>query len=251
MTREDYRTHDPEIRAALSLMNQGTDYFTRTLTALPDGQFAGASLLPDWSRRHVIAHVAFNARALRRLVDWAATGVEQQLYESDDARNAEIDEGAALPPGKLRALVKNSAEELDSAWRDLSDEGWHTHVRMRGGPELPATGTIWLRTREVWLHAVDLDSGASFDDFPPGMVDHLLANVLSAWRGRQQAEGLPSFVLKPTDRGPVKRIGTTDDADAVVLKGSAVDLARWATGRGYLGVSMESGGPVPAAPRWI
>lgn len=251
MKRDDYLTHDPDIRAALRLMNEGTEFFHETLAQLQDFQVGAASLLPGWSRRHVIAHVAFNARALARLVEWAATGVEQKMYESDDARNAEIEEGASLPAPELRALVRETTDELDFAWRELSDESWHAQVRMRTGPPFPATGTIWLRTREVWLHAVDLDSGASFDDFPPGMVDHLLGNVLSAWRGRRAAEGLPNFVLQPTDRGGPKSVGSPTDADAVVLRGSAVDLARWATGRGFLGITAESGAPVPSAPRWI
>lgn len=249
--RIDYLTHDPEILAALQLMNDGTAYFNQKLSTLDDALLDGASLLPGWTRRYVIAHVAFNAQALGRLVAGAATGVQNKMYESDAARNAQIEEGASAPAGQLRELVRKSAAELDSSWRELPDTGWHSLVSMSTGPAFPATGTIWLRTREVWLHAVDLDSGASFDDFPPGMIDHLLANVLSSWRTRQTAEKIPNFVLSPTDRGAAKAVAACDDPDAVVLRGAAVDLARWATGRGFLGITVQSGGPVPVAPRWI
>lgn len=251
MRRDDYLTHDPEIRNALALANEGTAYFNRTLDALPDVHFAGGSILPNWTRGHVIAHVAYNAQALKRLAEWAATGEETPMYESAEARDAEIEKGSAFPPARLRALHRESAEALDAAWRDLSDEAWHSPVRMPTGPEFPAVTTVWLRTREVWLHAVDLDSGASFDDFPPSFTDHLLANVLSSWRSRQTEEGIPNFVLTPTDRGAPKGVGGIDAPDAVVLRGTAVDLTRWATGRGYFGITAESGGPVPSAPRWI
>ncbi|MCC6270096.1 MAG: maleylpyruvate isomerase family mycothiol-dependent enzyme [Microbacteriaceae bacterium] len=251
MTRNDYLTHDPDIRKALSLVNDGTAYFSRTLDALPDNHHSGASLLPGWTRGHVIAHVAFNAKALMRLAEWAATGDEKQMYESSEGRDAEIEKGAVLPAAQLRALFRETANALDAAWRDLSDEAWHNQVRMAKGPKFPAMTTIWLRTREVWLHGVDLDSGASFDDFPPSLVDHLLANVLSSWRSRQAAEGIPNFVLTPTDRGVPKGVGALDTPDAVPLRGTAVDLIRWATGRGFLGITADSDAPVPAAPRWI
>lgn len=249
--RDDYLTQHPEIRAALRLVTEGTEYFDRTLAALPDTHLDGASLLPEWSRRQVVSHVAFNAQALQRLVKWASTGVEHSMYESTEARNAQIDEGVSLPATQLRELHRESAEALDVAWRELSDEGWSAQVRMASGPPFPASSTIWLRTREVWIHAVDLNSGASFDDFPPNLIDHLLANVVSSWRGRREAERMPNFVLTPSDRGGPKGVGTLDDADAVVVRGPAVDLTRWATGRSFLGVTLASGGPVPNAPRWI
>lgn len=250
-TRSDYLTHDPDIRAALALVSEGTAYFDRTLAALPDAGMDGASLLPDWTRRHVIAHICYNAQGLLRLVRWAATGIETPMYASRQDRDEEIHRGAKLSTSELRALVVSTADELDQGWRDLSDDAWHAHVRMSEGPEFPATTTIWLRTREVWLHAVDLDNGATFDDFPPAMVDRLLSNVLSSWRGRNEAEGIPNFVLTPTDRGTPKAVTDVDDPSAVVLRGTAVDLARWATGRGYLGITTANGQPTPAAPRWI
>ncbi|MBB5633061.1 maleylpyruvate isomerase [Cryobacterium mesophilum] len=251
MKPDAYLTRDPEIRTAIELEREGAAYYDRTLDALRDDELDAPSILPGWSRRHVVSHVAFNAQALRRLVNWAATGIESRMYESTEARDAQIEDGARLPASELRALHRRSAAELDASWRDLADPAWHAQVRMTDGPLIPATSTIWLRTREVWLHAVDLDSGASYDDFPAGLVDHLLANVLSSWRGRREAENIPNFILSPTDRGIPRGVGAADDADAVVLHGSAVDLTRWATGRGFLGVLSESGEPVPVAPRWI
>lgn len=251
MTRADYLTHDPDIRASLALVAEGTAYFDRTLAELPDGELAGPSLLPDWSRGHVIAHVCYNARGLLRLVQWAATGIETAMYSSTQARDGEIERGAALPASELRALAVRTANDLDEGWRGLTDEAWGAQVRMRHGFEVPASTTAWLRTREVWLHAVDLNSGATFDDFPPALVDRLLSNVLSAWRGRQAEEGIPNLVLAPIDRGAPKGVGDVDDPSAIVLRGTAIDLTRWATGRGFLGISTSSGSPVPHAPTWI
>jgi maleylpyruvate isomerase len=124
-------------------------------------------------------------------------------------------------------------------------------VRTSQGRIVPASTTIWMRTREVWLHAVDLDNGGSYSHFPDELIDHLLADVLSNWRGRQDAEGIPNFVLRPDDRDKARSVGDADAADAVVLGGSAVALARWATGRGSAGVTAADGADVPTAPRWL
>lgn len=248
--QDDYRTHDPEIRAALQLVSEGTEYFDRTCAALTETHAGGASLVPDWSRRHVIAHVAYNAQALARLVDWASTGVENPMYESTAVRNAQIDEGSTLPLSELRLLCRDAADALDAGWRGLSDESWHSLVGMSTGPLFAATRTIWLRTREVWIHAVDLDNGASFTDFPPQLIEHLVADVVSTWR-RRGDETIPNFVLTPTDHGVSLAVGEKDDPEAVRLSGTAVDLARWATGRSYLGVTSDTGSPAPTPPRWI
>ena len=43
--------------------------------------------------------------------------------------------------------------------------------------------TAWLRARCLWLRAVDLDNGGSFLDFPPALVDRLIAESAAQWTG--------------------------------------------------------------------
>jgi maleylpyruvate isomerase len=242
---------EPGILTALALALEGSDYFERTLSRLADDDFAAPSLLPGWSRAHVAAHVAYNAQGLLRLVTWAATGVEHPMYASSAARAEEIERGSALPASALRELNASTMTALATAWRSLSPAAWQSEIRTTQGATVRATATIWMRTREVWLHAVDLDSGASYDDFPDELVDHLLADVLSNWRGRRSAESLPNIVLAPTDREAPRSVGDPDDPDAVRLSGTAVELARWATGRGAAGVAAATGGAIPEPPRWL
>ena len=207
------------------------------------------SLLPGWSRRHVIAHVGYNARALTRLTEWAATGVEQAMYESSEARWREIEYGATLSPLALRNLSEHAAVHLNVEWRDLEDEAWKAEIRTASGRVVPASATVWMRTREVWLHAVDLDNGASYNHFPAELVDHLLADVLSTWRARAGADAVPNFVLEPSDRDQPRRV--RDGDPDLVLRGTAAALARWVTGRGFAGVATADGSPVPISPRWL
>jgi maleylpyruvate isomerase len=58
----------------------------------------GPSLLPDWTRKHVAAHLALNAGALGNLVHWARTGEKRLMYSSPEQRNADIEAGGSTSP---------------------------------------------------------------------------------------------------------------------------------------------------------
>jgi maleylpyruvate isomerase len=144
---------DPALAASLLLMRRGQAYWARALAELPDGDFGAPSLLPGWTRRHLVAHVGFNARAVARLVEWARTGVENPMYISDTQRAEEIEFGATLPVEALRHLAAHAAVHLDVEWRDLPASAWSREVRTAQGRLVPVSETVWIRTREVWIHA--------------------------------------------------------------------------------------------------
>lgn len=241
------RTTDPDLRAALLLARRGQAYFSRALNELRDDELDAPSLVPGWTRRHVVAHVGLNARALTRLTQWAATGVETPMYTSRAERDAEIEYGATLPARALRSLSAHAAVHLDVEWRDMPPDAWQARVRTVMGREVPARATVWMRTREVWVHAVDLDHGASYRQFPAELVDGLLADVTGAWRARA-AGAAP--VLEPTDR--LVGVGGVEPRPGPQVRGRAADLARWATGRGGAHLlTTADGSPVPPPPRWL
>ena len=76
-------------------------------------EYAEPSLLPGWTRAHVLGHLAGNADALTNLLTWARTGVETPMYASPEARDAEIDRRAALPPAELEAEVLAAEDEVE------------------------------------------------------------------------------------------------------------------------------------------
>ncbi|WP_152188407.1 maleylpyruvate isomerase family mycothiol-dependent enzyme [Georgenia satyanarayanai] len=227
----------------LEWVRSGSDYFARRLAELTEEDVAGDSLLPGWTRGAVIAHVGYNAVALRRLCHWARTGEETPMYTSEEARDAEIARGAALPLGELRQLCTDSRDALDDDWRSLPAEAWEAEVRTRQGRRLRARETVWMRAREVWIHGVDLATGGSYRDFPPAVVDRLTADVLEGWAARGEAVDM---VLHPTDRDGPTSIGSPGPT----VSGSAADLARWLTGRGGGGLESSTG-ELPALPRWL
>lgn len=182
----------------LGWARRGTAYFARKLRELPDEALLGPSLLPGWTRAHVVAHVGYNARALARFVESARTGAEVPMYESAEARATEIELGATLPARALRNLFDHAEVHLNVEWRDLTDAQWDAVV---GG--VAVRDTPWMRAREVWIHAVDLDNGGSFLDFPADLLDRLLPE-LAAEAG---LAGVPQA-------------------------GEPADVARWLAGRG-------------------
>lgn len=158
---------DPALAARLLLMRRGQAYWARALNDLSDDELDEPSLVAGWTRRHVIAHVGFHARAIARLVEGARTGSAVLMYDSPHQRDEEISFGSTLPAEALRNLCAHAAVHLNVEWRDLPERAWVTPVDVDGVGIVPVSETVRIRAREVWLRAVDLGSGAGITDLPP------------------------------------------------------------------------------------
>lgn len=228
----------------LAWARSGTAFFARELSRLSDEDLGGPTLLPDWDRRALVAHVGYNARALTRLCGWARTGVEQPMYASPRQRAEEIAYGATLPARALRALFSHSEVHLHVEWRDLPEHAWDAPVVTAQGRTVPVRETAWMRAREVWIHAVDLDGGAGFSAFPPALLDRLAADVVGLWARR----GTPvPLTLVPTDRPEPLPTG---DQGGPTVRGTTADLVRWLTGRGAHRLTCDRG-TLPELPHWL
>jgi maleylpyruvate isomerase len=244
VARHDLAT-DPRLQEDLLQARRGTAFFARKLNELSDAELDGGTRLPEWTRRHVVAHVGYNARAIARLIEWAATGVETPMYSSTEARNHEINFGATMSPIALRNLFDHSAVHLSVEWRDLPDANWANQVRTAQGRIVRASETVWMRTREVWVHTVDLDNGATFADIPATVLERLLRDITGAWKKRGTDTGLLIRVdgTGTQNKEPL-RFGDTSATNPTTIAGPLPAVVEWATGRG-------SNGRNPAAPPWI
>ncbi|MET4538413.1 maleylpyruvate isomerase [Arthrobacter bambusae] len=253
VARHDLAT-DPGLQEDLLQARRGTAFFARKLNELTDAELYGGTLLQGWTRRHVVAHVGYNARAIARLVEWAATGVETPMYPSPEARNHEINFGATLSPIALRNLFDHSAVHLSVEWRDLPDANWAHEVRTAQGRTVPASETVWMRTREVWIHAVDLDNGATFNDIPAPVLQRLLTDITGAWKTRGTDTGLLIQVTDTAGNGASLTFGDTSTTNPTIISGPLSAVVEWATGRGTK--DIDAAGPavkngVASAPAWI
>lgn len=211
---------------ARSWVAEGTQLCAAGIDSLSDADFTAPSSLPGWSRAHLVAHVAANADALRNLAHWAATGEETPMYASSDQRNADIEAGSRRPPGELRQWFTRSAQQLDADFDALTTTAWAATVRTAQGRDVPASETLWMRAREVMVHAVDLGTGVRFDDLPQGFLRALAADI-TAKRG---AEAIPA------------------------VQGDLAARTAWLAGRPEAvaePVRATDGGPAPELPPWL
>jgi uncharacterized protein (TIGR03083 family) len=205
-------------------MQQGTTLFTEQAD-LDDDALGAPSALPGWSRNHLLAHVAANADALAHLVHWGATGEPTPMYGSPEERAAGIERGSRLPARDLRAWLLRSAEELEQAMTRLGEEQWQAPVMTAQGRTVPAAEVPWMRSREVYVHAVDLATGLSFADLPAGFLAALCGDVV----GKRSKEPGRALVLEAADTGG--RWKLPGDGEAVAVAGPLAEVTAYLTGR--------------------
>jgi maleylpyruvate isomerase len=133
---------------------------------LTDEQARGTSLLPGWSRGHVLTHLARSGDGDRRCADGAAHDEVLAKYpEGMEGRASDIEAGASRPVAALLSDLDESQDALVSTWRALPDEAWHrfgdTPSGRRSMIEIVAS-----RRRELLVHLVDLDLGVGPGDLP-------------------------------------------------------------------------------------
>ena len=179
--------------------------FAETLARVPDDAFDDPSLLPGWTRAHVVAHVHFNAVALCRLVGWARTGVESAMYASPAQRAEEIERGAAEAPAVLRREVSESAVQFSTEFGQLTEDERERIVVTAQGRHVPARELVWIRCRELGVHAVDLDAGTTFDDLPGTFVDGLVHEIVDKRLKSGEGANLAALLSGRTDGRPLER----------------------------------------------
>lgn len=235
--------NDLDLSERLLIARRGTAYFAQRLAELTDDELDEPTALTGWSRKHLVAHVGYNAAALCRLMDWAASGVETPMYASTEQRGREIEEGSTLNAAALRNLFTHTAARLDEKWRHLPTSAWSAQVRTAQGRLVPSAETAWMRTREVWIHAVDLGNGGRFGDFPDVVLDSLLVDVVGSWRRKGVGAGL---VIRVDGRVPFE---VHEGAGVeTTIAGPLASVVRWAVGRG--GVALASGADAEP-PQWL
>jgi uncharacterized protein (TIGR03083 family) len=127
------------------------------------------SLLPGWTRGHVLNHLARNADAMVRTLSGTVRGEKIPMYDGEDARAADIEAGAGRPAAELAADVTDSAGRLEQTWSRLDDADWQHDAITREGA-VPAIRLIGMRWREVEIHRVDLADRYGPGDRPASFV---------------------------------------------------------------------------------
>ncbi len=238
----------PAVTASLAWAADGAAHLRGLMTRLGDDAFRAPSLLPGWSRAHVLTHLARNADSMINLLLWARTGTVTPAYASAEARVADIEKGAVRTPGEIRQDVVASSDRLATVVRDLPEAAWAALVTNVQGRVMRASAVPWLRAREMWIHAVDLDAGASFADMPGPMMDALLVDACEVMGRKPECP-----VLRLVDGDHIWRVGEAKDgALPVAVTGETPELAAWFLGRSK-GKPLRADGArkLPALPPWL
>lgn len=230
----------------LAWAGDGAAHLRGLMSRMGDDAFRAPSGLPGWSRAHVLTHIARNADGMVNLLTWARTGVETPAYASAEARDAAIEEGATRAPAAIRDDVIASSDRLAVAVREMTEQAWTAHVRNVQGVEIPAADIPWIRAREMWIHAVDLDVGASLSDLPVPMLVEVVTDVVRVVGAKPDC---PPLRLATTD---ADRSWVLGDGSGPEVHGPAASLAGWALGRSRgRDLRTSEGKKPPVLPRWL
>src|ERR1700734_1919929 len=151
-------------------VDESTGRLLAGTAAITDARAREPSLLPGWTRGHLLTHLARNAAGLRNLLTWARTGVMTPQYPSAAARDEDIEAGAGRSAAELRADVAESAAALAAEAASLPEAAWQASVHGIHGKAHPARFTLTRRLSEVEIHHVDLDIGYQVGDWPDSFV---------------------------------------------------------------------------------
>jgi maleylpyruvate isomerase len=153
-------------------------------TRLTDAGCRGPSLLPGWSRGHVLAHWARNADGQSRMLAAAARGKVAAQYPGGDAqREVEIENGAARPARQILDDAHAAVTRVEDVWWRMPPEAWLRPTVARSGTR-PAWMSVWARWRETEIHHVDLDAGYTPGQWPAEFTGLLLPRVLPTLQAR-------------------------------------------------------------------
>jgi maleylpyruvate isomerase len=238
-----------DVSESLDRLEMATRRLLVTSATLTDAEVREPSLLPGWTRGHVLSHLARNADGLGNLLRGAAIGTQIPMYASSQARDAGIEAGAGRPAAELAADVRDSAAAFAERAASLSAEAWAFAVRARTGGTFPAHGVLDRRLSEVEIHHVDLGAGYGPGDWPKEFVaDHLPA-VARSFAGR---EDTPGCRVQPDGGEDGFWIGPADAGQSpVAVAGPACDLLAWLLGRDAgTGLRVVPGATLPVLPAW-
>lgn len=231
----------------LAAVERATMRLMATVRELDDAAIRAPSLLPGWTRGHVLTHLARNADGCVNLLLWARTGVEHAMYPSAADRSAAIEEGAARDRRLLEEDLVASGSRFAEACRRLPASAWSAEVAATPGTPIPAYEVVRSRLLEVWVHLVDLDHAVGFADIPEPDVEVLLDDVVRYFAGRSDIPGCTIAVEFDGGRQRSWRLGGAG-ARPRQVSGRPGTVLAWLLGR-PAGERPE--GAVPDLPAWL
>jgi maleylpyruvate isomerase len=234
----------------VDLLGEAAQRLTRTVDGFHDDDWSAPSLLPGWTRAHVVAHLALNAegmaRALRGVVaDDIDDDEPRTMYDSDDRRDSDIAELSTADETELRDRLLAGTSAINDAMASVPAGGWEGRIeRTPGGRTMRTASLPGMRLREVEIHHVDLGAGYTTGDWSPEFAE-LLLDAMS------KRDATTAFEVKPMDSDRTWLFGDAEaEYPVTVVTGPAADLGWWLTGRPAPETVSCSHGELPEIGAW-
>lgn len=230
----------------LRLLRDATARLSATCERLTDADVAAPTSLPGWTRGHVLNHLARQAPALGRLLEWARTGVENPQYPSREARDTEIEQGAGRSAAELVADIARTSGDLEQSMLTLPDQAWGRRIRPFTGEECTPRRILVIRLRELEVHHADLGMGYELTAAPEEATRIVLEDLVRSFSAR---EDVPPMELRDLHGASVGVLGVRGGASRTVV-GSPGDLLGWLAGRTQ-GERLTCPQGLPDVPAWV
>jgi maleylpyruvate isomerase len=157
---------------AIAAVDEAYAMLRRATIPLTDAAVRGASLLPGWTRAHVLTHLARNADGNAFIVAGAAFGEQWPQYPGGpDQRVADIDAGAGRGVTELLEDLERAQARLVAAFDHVPDDNWSIDVVSWRPDKLVVADVPRSRRREILVHLVDMDVGVKPRDLPADFVE--------------------------------------------------------------------------------
>jgi maleylpyruvate isomerase len=233
-------THDLD----LDDLAEAGQRLVRTVDGLRGDDWRAPSLLPGWTRAHVVAHLALNGEALRDVLRGEVDHVRVPMYESQEARDADIAELAEAEPAELRERLLATVPQFTEAALAVPPEVWERRFeRTAGGQTLPLRAIPVMRLREIEIHHVDLACGYSPDDWSQPFAELVVEGMV------KRLDPDAGFRVAPLDTDRSWDVDGVGD-DPRVVTGPVAHVAWWLTGRTPSPLVSCSRGALPTIGAW-
>jgi maleylpyruvate isomerase len=184
-------------------IDDATQRLLGTARVIAEPELRAPSLLPGWTRAHVLAHLAHGADAMRHLLVGARAGEDRPAYPSAAARDAGIEQGTKLKPVELVADVAGAAMAFRTLTRQLSGDAWQYQVQILDSARFPAGQLLIRRLVEVELHHCDLGLGYTPADWPTAFASMDLTEPM---RSQRQDRLARAEKARPAPKGTRRRL---------------------------------------------
>jgi len=164
------------------------------LAPLTDDDFRRPSLLPRYSRGHLVTHLANKAEAHVVILGGPAAGEIRQLHPDGYDPDRAADLGATRSASELRSDLAQSFKRLEAAWDGLDPSLWDRPGIVAAGRRTMAE-IVTHHLRNVEVHHVDLDIGYQVSDWPPIFVEGELVKRLRSLSHRADHADLLAWLL--------------------------------------------------------